>query len=386
VFGRLGLCRRRVGRGGRRVRARVGRRLAAERLEPAQPFGVRFRGPGAHLGGGRLVFFPVTAAAGPLLLVRLFVATVVGRRRRRLGRAVVLGRQQLVFGLVLPLQLLQLRLDHRQLVEVALDHRQTGRQPIAVRVAAAAGRRQRRFGRRPLGRRLVVDLHVLHPKPALLDRHRGRGGASRGHRCRRGRLLLGRRRVTRLQFALVPGRPLQRVLQLVRRELGPSRGLPDVVPRAHRQLESRFHYGFFTPQPDQRRAVFGGQYTVVGVGGRPSRAAVLVVIVVGVVRGRRRRRGVFFGPVRRLSGRLLIILPLRLLRLRLLLFLFTIVVVTLTGNTRGQLTHRACRCDRAIAHTEYMRYYIFIMARMTTHYYRLIGNKWSYEPPPSPPL
>lgn len=53
--------------------------------------------------------------------------------------------------------------------------------------------------------------------------------------------------------------------------------------------------------------------------------------------------------------------------------------------TRGQLTHRACRCDRAIAHIEYMRYNIFIMARMTTHYYRLVGNKWSSEPPPPPP-
>jgi len=69
---------------------------------------------------------------------------------------------------------------------------------------------------------------------------------------------------------------------------------------------------------------------VVGVGGWPSRAAVFVVIV-GV--GRRWRLGVFFDAVRRLSGRLLLIILLGLLRL-LLLFLFTtIVVVTLTGNT-----------------------------------------------------
>lgn len=243
VFGRLG---RRSGR----FRTGVGGRLAPERFQPAEPLGVRLLRPGAHLR--RLFLFAVHAALlRPSGGAAAAAAAVVRRRRRRLLRrdAVALGRQQLMLGHVFALQLLQLRLHHGQLVQVALDHRQTGRQPFAVRVAAAAGHGQRRIRRRPRlagvrggSGRPVFDLHVgHHPEPALLHRYGGgrNGGGQHGRRLA----------VTGLQLSVISGRPLQRVLELFGRELGPRRRLPHVVPRAHRQLEPRLHDGLFAPQP-----------------------------------------------------------------------------------------------------------------------------------------
>lgn len=310
-----------------RFRASVGGRFATKRFQPAQSLGVRLLSPGAHLGNGHLVLLAIAA----LLLLATGRGAVIGSRRRLLGRAhVVFGRQQLMLGRMLTLQLLQLRLDHGQFVQVALDHRQTGRQPVAVSVAAAAARRRRwRFRRRSrLVRRPIVDLHVRHhPEPTLFHLNRGR---------RTGRVGSGGGGwpFAGFQFSLVPGRPLQSVFQLVWRKLGPGSWLPHVVPRAHRQLEPGFHDRFFASQPDQRRAVFGGQYTMIEVWRRAFWTTVFVVIAITFFRRRRSDSGNVVGV-----STFLPLLRRLFLCGRLKLFLFTIGV-TLTGNIRCQYTAR----------------------------------------------